>query len=40
MWVAMIIQEGEGEEEGEITMGQETVPDESRADVSVHVFWN
>ena len=32
-------QDGKGNKEGEVATGQETVPDESRADLSVHGFW-
>ena len=32
-------QDGKGNKEGEDAMGQATVPDESRADVSVHGVW-
>ena len=37
--VATVEQEGEENEGGEGATGQATVPDESRADVSVHGFW-
>ena len=40
MRIATGQQEGEEQDGTKSTTGQATVPDESRADVSVHGFWN
>ena len=39
LWVATWEQKGEEQDDEEGETGQATVPDESRADVSVHGFW-
>ena len=38
-WVATVGQDGGGTQDGEGTTGQATVPDESRADLSVYFLW-